>query len=34
MAEAHAVQTAFFGTHMHGVEEDFELINVRQEVSV
>lgn len=32
MAEAHAVQTAFVGTHLHGVEDDFELINVRQEV--
>lgn len=34
MAEAHALQAAFLGTHLHGVEEDFELINLRQEVCV
>ncbi|KNC80303.1 hypothetical protein SARC_07338 [Sphaeroforma arctica JP610] len=31
MAEAHNVSLAFQDTHLHGVEEDFELVHIRQE---
>eukprot|EP01134_Creolimax_fragrantissima_P005080 CFRG5080T1 len=31
MAEAHSVSAVFQDTHLHGVEEDFELIHIRQE---